>query len=144
MVKQQFPELTVGALIFNSQGQIFLMRSYKWKDKWVIPGGHVELGETLEQALKREIKEETGLGIYDIKFLLFQEFIYDKAFWQKKHFIFFDFICKTKSLKVKLNSEGQKYLWVKPTKALHLNIEPYTKKAILKYLRCNLNHTPEV
>ncbi|HUV46536.1 MAG TPA: NUDIX domain-containing protein [Candidatus Bathyarchaeia archaeon] len=135
MAKQQFPELTVGALIFNSQGQIFLMKSYKWRDKLVIPGGHVELGETLQQALKREIMEETGLAIYDIKFLFFQEFIYDKAFWQKKHFIFFDFICKTKSRKVKLNSEGQEYLWVLPEKALKLPIEPYTRKAIKEFLK---------
>lgn len=135
MSKQQFPEPTVGALIFNTEGKIFLMRSYKWRNKYVLPGGHVELGEKMEDALKREVKEETGLDIYDINFILFKEFIYYKLFWKKRHFIFFDYSCKTKSKKVKLNSEGQEYVWVSIQKALKLPIEPYTRKAIREYIK---------
>jgi nucleoside triphosphatase len=135
MAKQLFPEPTVGALIFNPEGKIFLMKSLKWKNKYVIPGGHIELGEKTEDALKREIKEETGLNIYNIQFILFQEFIYDNIFWKKRHFIFFDFSCKTKSLQVKLNREGQEYIWVTPQKALNLPVEPYTIKVIKEYLK---------
>lgn len=134
MPDQQFPEPTCGALIFNSEGKVFLMKSHKWRDKYVIPGGHVELGEKIEDSLKREIKEETGLDIYDIKFLCFQEFIFDDTFWKKKHFIFFDFACKTNSTKVELNSEGQEFVWVSVEGALKLS-EPYTKNAIQEYLR---------
>jgi len=110
------------------------MKSHKWRDKYVIPGGHVELGETLEEALMREIKEETGLDIFDIKFLCFQEFIFDDAFWKKRHFIFFDFVCKTNSTKVELDSEGQEFVWVSVDDALRLS-EPYTKKTVQAYLR---------
>ncbi|MBR9691943.1 NUDIX domain-containing protein [Candidatus Woesearchaeota archaeon] len=134
MPEQQFPEPTVGALILNKEGKMFLMKSHKWKDKYVIPGGHVELGETMEQALKREIKEETSLDIYDIKLLLFQEFIYDSVFWKKRHFIFFDFACKTDSLDVKLNEEGQAHVWATPEEALKMDVEPYTLATIEKYL----------
>ena len=118
MTEQQFPEPTVGALILNKEGKMFLMKSHKWNNRYVIPGGHVELGESTEQAVKREVKEETGLDIYDIKFLGFQEFIFDKAFWKKRHFIFIDFACKTDSTDVKLNKEAQEHVWVKPEKAL--------------------------
>ena len=52
------------------------------------------MGERLEEAVAREAKEETGLDIHDIKFINFQQFIYDPAFWKKRHFIFFDFACK--------------------------------------------------
>lgn len=135
MAKQKFPEPTVGALILNKDGEIFLMKSYKWKNKYVMPGGHIELGEEIEDALRREIKEETGLDIFDIDFICWQEFIFDKVFWKKKHFIFFDFACKTKSSKVKLNSEGQEFIWCSPQEALKLPIEPYTRRTILEYLK---------
>lgn len=135
MIKQQFPEPTVAALIFNPQEELFLMKSYKWKGKYTIPGGHVELGESLETALKREIKEETGLSIYNIKFLILLEFIYQPLFWKKRHFLFLDYTCKTKSKKVKLNDEAQAYIWVEPKKALTLPIEPFTRRAIQEYLK---------
>lgn len=135
MAAQQFPEPTVGALIFNRKGEVFLMKSHKWKNKYVIPGGHIELGEGIEEALKREIKEETGLIIQDIEFLCFQEFVYDKAFWKKRHFIFLDYVCETDSPKVTLNSEGQDYVWVSIKEALKLPVEPYTSHAINEFIK---------
>ena len=134
MAKQQYPEPTVGALILNSEDKLFLMRSHKWRDMYVIPGGHIELGERMEEALRREILEETGLEIYDVQFLAFQEFVYDEAFWKRRHFIFFDYVCKTDSLEVTLNDEAQEYVWATVEEALQLPIEPYTRVAIEAYL----------
>ncbi|MEM4366819.1 MAG: NUDIX domain-containing protein [Candidatus Anstonellales archaeon] len=133
--EQEFPEPTAGALIFNKDGKIFLMRSHKWRGKWVMPGGHIELGETIEQALRREVFEETGLKVYGIRFLGIQEFIFDKAFWKKRHFIFFDFACKTRGSKVKLNDEGSEYGWFTPKEAFKMETEPYTKRAIRMCLK---------
>ena len=130
MAEQIFPEVAVGALIFNKEGKLFLMKSHKWRGKYTIPGGHVELGETLEEALKREIKEETGLSIFNIEFVIMHEFIYDNAFWKKKHFIFLDYACKTIEESVVLNDEGQEYIWVSLEKVDSLDVDPYAKKAI--------------
>jgi nucleoside triphosphatase len=134
MADQKFPEPTVGALIFNSEGKLFLMRSHKWHDAYVIPGGHIELGETAVDALRREIKEETALDIYDIEFLCIQEFINDKAFWKKRHFIFFDYACRTDSTDVMLNSEGHDHVWVTLDEAKDLEIDSYTRNVISIYL----------
>jgi len=135
MAEQQFPEPTVGALIFNPQGKLFLMRSHKWRDKYVVPGGHIELGERIEDALKREVKEETGLDVTDVEFLCFQEFVYDEAFWKRRHFIFFDYVCRTDSTDVTLNEEAEEYVWVSLEEALEMPIEAYTDVAIREYLR---------
>ena len=135
MTEQKFPEPTCGALIFNKEDKIFLMKSHKWKNKYVIPGGHVELGEKIEDALKREVKEETGLDVFNVVFICFQEFVYDPIFWKKKHFIFFDFACKTNSTKVQLNSEGQDFVWVTIQEALSLPVEPYTMKTIKEFIK---------
>ena len=53
--------VSVGGLIENTKGEILMIKS---PDRgWEIPGGQVEEGETLTEALKREIKEETGIDI---------------------------------------------------------------------------------
>ena len=132
MPSQLYPAPTVGAFIFNPQGQLFLMQSHKWRDAYVVPGGHIELGERMEEALRREVKEETNLEIYDIEFLIFQEFIYDEAFWEKRHFIFFDFACKTESTEVILNEEAHAYVWVTIEEALALPLDAYTRVALNK------------
>lgn len=134
-MRQKYPEPAVGALIFNSDGRLFLMKSHKWRGKYVIPGGHIEPGESAEAALKREVKEETGLSVFNIKFVGMQEFIFDKAFWKKRHFIFLDYACKANSEKVKLNSEAEEFIWAHPKRALKMPIEPYTRRAIKEYLK---------
>lgn len=133
MEKQQYPEPTIGALIFNKENKLFLMTSSKWRGKYVVPGGHIELGETIEQALKREIKEETNLDIFDIKFITIQEFIFGEEFHKRRHFIFLDYACKTKTADVVLDKEGSDYIWTTVDEALKLPIEPYTRTTILKY-----------
>jgi nucleoside triphosphatase len=134
-VTQQYPEPTVGALIFNQAGRLFLMKSHKWHDQYVVPGGHIELGETMEDALRREIMEETGLPIHDIEFVALQEFIFDEAFHEEgRHFVFIDFTCQTDAGedKVVLNDEAQEYVWVSVDEALALPIEPYTRRLLKK------------
>ena len=63
MKNQQYPEPTVGALIINEHEKIFLFKTHKWGNNYAIPGGHIELGETMQEALIREVKEETNLDI---------------------------------------------------------------------------------
>lgn len=134
MADQLFPEPTVGVFIFNPNGELLLLQSHKWPGRYVVPGGHVELGETLEQTVLRETKEETGLDVHDLEFICFQEFIYDPAFWKRRHFIFFDYAAKTDSLDVKLNDEAEAYQWVNLQDALNLPIDSYTRVSIERYI----------
>ncbi len=139
MAEQTFPEPTVGVFIINQTDELLLVKSHKWPGKYVVPGGHVELGERLEEAAIREAKEETGLDIYDLKFINFQQFIHDPAFWKYRHFIFFDFLCKTHSLEVKLNDEAQEHVWVRLDAALRLPLDSYTRTSVEKIIAGNLS-----
>jgi 8-oxo-dGTP diphosphatase len=58
------PLVAVGAVVFNKDKVLLVLRAKPpAKNHWTIPGGCVELGETLQEAAEREIREETGLII---------------------------------------------------------------------------------
>ena len=132
---QVYPEPTVGALIVNNEGKILLTKSHKWFDKYTLPGGHIEVGETMREAVTRETKEETGLDVEVGEFLLMQEAVFTEEFWKRKHFIFFDFLCTSKDQPVKLDGrELQEYVWEYPGAAFRLSLDSFTKKTLEKYL----------
>lgn len=108
----RYPEPTVGAVIFNPDNEVLLCKSHKWNNQYIIPGGHIELGEKMEDALRREIMEETGLEIYDIQLVSIVESVYNRSFHERKHFIFIDFTCRTNSYDVVLNDEAEAFEWV--------------------------------
>jgi nucleoside triphosphatase len=135
MTEQIFPEPTTGVFIFNAEGKLLLLKSHKWPGKYVIPGGHVELGERIEAAAQREAREETGLEVSDLQFICFQEFVYDPAFWKPRHYIFFDYACRADSSEVRLNDEAEDYLWVEPQRAFDLPIDAYTRLSLQEYLK---------
>jgi len=137
----RYPEPTVGGLILNGSGQVLLAKSSKWKNRFTLPGGHIELGETIEEALKREIREEVGLEVKPIRFLLMQEAIYSEEFYKPKHFIFLDYLCETETADVKVDKdEIQESVWIDPKKALEMNVDSFTKRTIKKYLE--MRHNP--
>ena len=135
MAEQLFPEPTVGILIFNPRGEMFLMKTHKWHGKYSVPGGHIELGESAVEAARRETKEETNLEIRNVEFLCWQECIYDEQFWKPRHFIFLDYTAKVDNVEVILNDEGEDFIWIDPQKALEeLDIDSYTAVSIRNYL----------
>jgi len=134
MTEQLFPEPTVGVFIFNQAGELLLLKSHKWPGKYVVPGGHVELGERIEDAAIREAKEETGLDIHDLEFINFQQFLYDPSFWKPRHFIFFDYAGRTESTDVQLNDEAEEHVWVRLGAAIHLPLDAYTRISIEKLI----------
>jgi nucleoside triphosphatase len=132
---QNYPEATVGALVVNDKGEILLVKSYKWGNKHTVPGGHIELGERSEKAVKREVREEVGLEVEPIKLLLIQEAIYPVDYIKHEHYIFMDYLCHTNSSAVKLDGkEIQEYVWTSPYRALHLDLESFTRNLVMEYL----------
>jgi nucleoside triphosphatase len=133
---QSFPEATVGALIVNDRGEILLVKSYKWGDKYTVPGGHIELGERSEVAVKREVKEEVGLDVEPLGLLLVQEAIFPADYVKHEHYIFMDYLCRSSSSKVKVDKkEIQDFVWVDPDRVLQLELESYTRNLVTEYLK---------
>ena len=122
-------------MVANPKGEVLIVRSSKWSNKYTVPGGHIKLGERAEDAIKREVKEETGLDVYSVELLLVQQAIYPARYYKHEHFVFLDYLCKSLDSKVKLDGrELQEYVWIKPDEALRLDLEDYTRNFVLKYL----------
>ena len=96
----------------------------------------MELGETFEDALIREINEEVGLSVKIQELLSVQQVIYPKEYWRKAHFIFFDYLCKAEGNQlVKVDSnEIQNAVWVGPKEALNMNVDRYLRHFLLRLL----------
>ena len=137
--KSQFPRgiETVGsAIIENPEGKILLVKSPKWLNKWLMPGGHIEPGEKIEEALLREAEEEIGIKLKSLGVITFGELINSKDFYRPAHFIYFDILCKTNTTDIKLdNEELTEYAWVDPKEALKWNLAESYDKTIKDYLK---------
>ena len=128
------PKVVVGVLVYNDKNEIFLAKSNKWSDEWVVPGGHLEWGESFEECAKRETKEETNLELTDLEFIGIQESILPKKYTKKKHMVFVDYCGKFKKGSVKLNDELQEHVWIKPEDSLKLDLNSSTKDFILRFV----------
>ncbi len=95
-MKRKFPDkpiLAVGGII-KSEGKILLVKRKNPPDKdlWSIPGGAVETGETLFQAVQREIKEECGVSVNNGKIIAIIDKIYRRREKIQYHYCIVDFL----------------------------------------------------
>jgi ADP-ribose pyrophosphatase YjhB (NUDIX family) len=138
--------VAAGAIIEHktNRGQnkeILLVKTHKWGGRYSIVGGQVKRNERLDQALLREIKEETGLRGEIGKHIATFDEIKDSGYYKDwvQH-IFVDNVVRVKSKVVRLNYEAQDYIWVRPQDALkHLDIEPNAKATIQLYAKMPAN-----
>lgn len=134
----QYPkgiEIVSGAVIRREDGTILLTRSPKWHNKWAMPGGHIESGETIIQAAQREAEEETGLKLKPVETFDYGELIGVTEFERPAHFIYFDTIFDVVGGEVRLDGrELTEYQWMMPQEALRLSdlAEGY-RKTITQY-----------
>jgi ADP-ribose pyrophosphatase YjhB (NUDIX family) len=127
------PLTTVGALVSQGTGQVLIVETTKWGGQWGVPGGKVEWGESLEQALRREFQEEVGLRLTQIRFALIQEAILDPQFIRPAHFIMVNYFAQADQDAILPNEEIRQWAWVSPQQALAYPLNDYTRRLIEAY-----------
>lgn len=125
------PVATVGALV-RRRDNVLLVRSGKWGGRWGIPGGKIERGESAEDALRREILEETGLHVSDPQFVMVQDCVDSPEFHRPAHFLLLNFTAESATGEVRLNHEAQEYRWVTPAEAGTMNLNQPTRRLMEK------------
>lgn len=135
-------EVIVGAYIINDNNEILLFQSPKWKNQWTICGGHVEAGESLNNALIREVKEEIGIDIEILDIINVGDFITcPPEFERKAHFVYIDSIVKIKSENFKFNDEISAHKWFKIPEAVKIpNLHTSCRNGIFKVQKWLKNH----
>ena len=126
--RDERPVATVGALIFDSAGRVLMIRTRKWSHLWGIPGGKIKFGEPSGDALRREVKEETGLDIDHVRLVMVQDCIHSKEFYRDAHFLLLNYTCRCAgSAEVRLNEEAEQFRWVPLDEAPALELNQPTR-----------------
>lgn len=128
----KYPIPSVGALIFRD-GKLLIIRrgNPPYAGYWSIPGGKVKWGESLEKALKREIREELSVEIEIEKLAGIVESIYREGDEVKYHYIIIDYFCRIVSGEPVASDDALELRWVSIEELSKLDVTP----TLLKLLR---------
>lgn len=136
-MSEEYAVPATGALIFNERDEIFLMKSPKWENQWLVPGGKVEKGDSMQETVRKEVKEETGLKVKDVELLNVKDGGNPDDFSRDTHFIFLNFTCRAENQEVELDQrEAVDYTWIDPEEALKsdLDINDSSEEFVEKFL----------
>ena len=131
------PRVAVGAIVFKD-GRVLLVKRGQppSQDQWAIPGGRVELGETLQAAAEREISEETGLTIRagDPAYT-FDAIERDAAGRVRFHYVIVDLLADYLAGEPRPGDDAREARWLAPQDLIGLPVSPSTLDVLKKVLR---------
>jgi 8-oxo-dGTP diphosphatase len=101
-------------LIFDGDRLLIVERGKEpLKGYWSIPGGIVEVGEKLEEGIRREVREETGLEIEPVSmFEIFERIMPDAEGKPEYHYVLIDYLCRPVGGELQAGSDVSRVAWV--------------------------------
>ncbi len=136
-MESKYPIPTVGALVKGPSGRVLIVKTTKWQGLWGVPGGKIEWGELLEKALQREFQEEVGLELYNIRYAMLLEGVFDPQFYKPLHFLFINYYAESRVETITPNEEILEWAWITPEEALRYPLNNITRTLIEKFQREN-------
>jgi 8-oxo-dGTP diphosphatase len=136
-MQREFPEtplVGVGAVIVD-QGRVLLVRRGRepLKGQWSLPGGVLEVGESLVAGVAREVKEETGLNVEPLELIELLDRIHRDGERIRYHYVIADYLCRVIGGALKAASDADAVRWVgRPEWNSHsaLKLDPITVRVI--------------
>lgn len=118
-------------------GRVVLIRRGKepLRGRWVIPGGTVELGETLHEALVREMQEETGLLVRPREVVLVFDRIQREGPEVVYHYVIIDYACDYVSGELRAGSDADEVALVAPGEIERYDLPPQALDLVLDVFR---------
>ncbi len=132
----KMPVVGVGAVVLN-KNKILLVKRGKEPRKgyWAIPGGVLNVGETIENAIKREVEEETNIKIEIIRLIdVIEDIIYDDQGNVRFHYILVDYLAKYKEGELQAGSDVSDAKWISIEDLGRFKIAKTTKDMIKRII----------
>lgn len=126
----------VVGLVRNARDELLLCRMSDdrgvFPGQWGLTGGGIEPGERMEDALRRELREEVGLEVTDVRPAFFKDGEYEKTFpdgtRRNVYMIFLLFHCRAVGEEVALNAEFAEHAWVPDERLFDYDLNPETRR----------------
>jgi ADP-ribose pyrophosphatase YjhB (NUDIX family) len=130
------PVAGVGAVIVRDGRALIVRRAHEpRKGEWSLPGGLLHLGESLADAVRREVREETGLDVELGPIIeTFDRIHRDAAGRIRYHFVIVDFVCWSARGEPVAGSDAEAVAWVAPGEIDGYGVNAHAKAVILKGL----------
>ncbi|MGA2050936.1 MAG: NUDIX hydrolase [Terracidiphilus sp.] len=136
-MQREYPEtplVGVGAVVVD-KGRVLLVRRGRepLKGHWSLPGGMLELGESLEAGVIREITEETGLTVEPLQLIELLDRIHRDGERIRFHYIIADYLCRVVRGELKAASDADAVRWVERSEwnsHSALKLDPITVRVI--------------
>lgn len=135
MTAREYPErpiVGVGAVIFDEDRVLLVQRGHApMQGEWSLPGGALEVGETLEEGVRREVLEETGLIVEPVAMIeVFDRIARDDAGRVQFHYVLVDYLCRITGGSAACASDAVDLRWAARDDLD--TIAPLTREVILK------------
>jgi 8-oxo-dGTP diphosphatase len=107
------PIVGVGAVVLDGDRVLLVKRANEpLKGEWSLPGGAVDVGETLEDAIRREVREETSLDVEVGPVVdVLDRIRYDPDGRVKFHYVLVDFLCRPTGGEIRRGSDAEEVVW---------------------------------
>ena len=126
------PQTAVGVIVFRDDKVLLVKRANRpGQGLWAIPGGRVELGETLKEAARREVKEETGVSISPTEpIYVFEVIERDDEGDIRFHYVIIDLLAEYLSGEVNPGTDASEARWISSAELKELPVTKTTREVL--------------
>ena len=129
------PIVGVGAVVLDDAGRVLLVKraNEPLKGEWSLPGGAVDVGETLENGIRREVREETGIEIEVGPIVdVLDRIRHDAGGRVQFHYVLIDFLCRSRGGVLQSATDAEEAAWVGCGELRHYGVANATIAVIEK------------